>query len=396
MNYTEVKNLLIFPGEIFPLNMGARRRVYNLITHLNNTEYKTDLMIITSKEIGELEKKKYDSVAPRTFFITSKSKRLSLYENIKKFINKRKTWNQESFLERIHRKKNINTIEQVTRLSIINNYTNIIVSYAWMMWIVDDLIKLKKINIICDTYDVQYTRNTSIFSQTMNTFDSSKDKEIELTYLKKANYILAISKNDFVELNQYVTEKKLVLCTIDFDYIFNSFKQEINSVKENFSFGFIGSNMIANQISIDIILTNWWPAILKESPNSKLYIAGSICSIVEKTKYTNIILMHNVESVESFYNNIDCLLFPNNIRGGINIKLYESLFAYKIIVSNDINVDKSIRKLLIQWNEEDVKTVVEKILHYQKSEYYNKVKELYIHNFKSTVVYRDLKQCLYS
>lgn len=384
--------LLIFPGEIFPLNMGSRRRVFNLLKYFRGLGNNIDLLIITAKIKKISSKVKYDTIATNTFFLESKSL-YSFKEKILKVsslvINKKK---EETFIERILRKKNKETIDNCQQLIKKNAYKNIIVSYAWMMWLVEELENRNEINIYCDTYDIQYLRNKSIYKMgRLKSFNFEKEKEKELEYLNKADYIIAISISDYTELRYSYCEKKIILCTIDFDYIRDINFNISEKKKLSINFGFIGSNMISNILSLEKILIQWWPNILKYKKNSNLIIVGDIKKSLRKnTIHMNpsILIEKEITNISDFYQKIDVLLFPNAIKGGLNIKLYEAIFANKIVITDNRYIDEEINQIVRFWSEDTLVNIEFNIHDYKY------IENLYQKYFSSRVVYNRLIVCL--
>lgn len=394
------KTLIVFPGEIFPLNMGSRRRVFNLIQHLIQNNVCIDLLIISAEPIDKTFQQDYNQFTNQTFFIESKSKRTCWK---KRFVKKIAKYlkvigfspnQQESFSERVFRKENDETKKVFQELIDRNNYSHVIISYAWMMWVVDDCTR-PDLNIICDTYDVQYQRNKTIFSSSrLNVFDFQHEKFLELSYLKKADYILAISQNDYNELVQYIEPKKMILCSIDFEYIMNLHFTQPRKEKNALIFGFIGTNMISNTLSLKVVLEEWWPEISRVLPHAKLYIAGSISNALEDID-SNIIILGKVKDLHTFYEKIDCLLFPNYVFGGINLKVYESIFLNKVILSNKQYLDNVLKELIVVWDNQEVEQILSRVSDLlEQPDYREKTKKLYLTQYHPDIIYRDLKNVL--
>jgi len=398
------KTLIVFPGEVFPVVMGSRRRVFNLIQYLSQNNICTDLLIVGATPIDEIYQQDYDRLANQTFFIESKSNKTNWRKRFIKKIGKfLKTSDsslnqQETFSERVYRKENDKTKKSCKALIEQNNYSNIIISYAWMMWIIEDCSK-QNLNIICDSYDVQYQRNKTIFFfSNFKKFNFQHEMLQEISYLKKADYILAISQKDYDELARHIEPQKMILCSIDFEYIMNLPFMKAKEVKNTLVFGFIGTNMIANILSIKVVIKEWWPVISNVLPHARLCIAGSIANEIEsliEINDRNIFILGELESLQAFYDKIDCLLFPNYVYGGINLKIYESIFLNKIILSNEQYIDDTVKELILVWDDEHIDKTLRRVKYLLNDhDYRAKTKKLYQSYYQPNVIYKDLKNVL--
>lgn len=106
------------------------------------------------------------------------------------------------------------------------------------------------------------------------------------------------------------------------------------------NFGFIGGSMDANVRSLDFVIKEWWPIIKQYSPDSVLYVAGSVAKNEKINKLMlfdeKIVGLGFVKSLDDFYNLIDVSLNPVLVQGGLNFKSVEAVFAGKHLLTNHL------------------------------------------------------------
>ena len=337
--------LFIFPGSILPLSMGSHQRSFNLIYNLTNSGFSVDILI---PENSKIDKKVLASalgcVAENVYFYKDRRKKLSKIQLIKRYVEKKIRAFQglgekmpDLFSERNYQKPTESLKRWVNSLYLAKNYHNIIVSYAWMLNSIQYIEHMKdKFNLICDTHDVQFYRNRNILNRKQRLFfDKYREKRLEINLLNKCDYVLAISEADKEILQQNITSTVLEAFP-GFNYAKSTIKQRPKG--RPIHFGFIGGSMEANIVALNFILKNWWPIIRKHSPDSKLYIAGSVSNTPEIIKESffdkNIILLGFVKNIFDFYNEIEVALNPVIITGGLNFKSVEAVCAGKHLFTN--------------------------------------------------------------
>jgi hypothetical protein len=341
--------LLVFPGSILPLTLGSHQRVFNLLFNLGKNGIPVDVLITTPKNVKQSDfqtalgticnnvyiyknnKKKHSTATITKRYIESKARG---------FLGKSKDL-PELFSERLNTRPTESCKRWVNSLYLANDYESVIVSYAWMMGALDYIIHdSENFKVICDTHDVQFTRNDEILNRKERFFfNSAIEKKRELKELKKCDSVLAISVSDENTLKKSLKNStKVIRASSGFDYALSQVKRRPHG--KPLYFGFIGGQMSANVKSLVHILENWWPSIKEYSPDSKLFIAGSICKSAEILP--KIFLDHNViplgfvNNISDFYNSIDVSLNPVLVQGGLNFKSVEAVFAGKHLVTNKL------------------------------------------------------------
>lgn len=349
LNYSNESNVLfVFPGPILPLNLGSHQRAFNLLSNLNKIGYKIDLLIPKAKNQSE-EKNIASSlklVVNNIYFYKNRKNKHKKIDKVKRKTEQivRKTIGknsklQDTFSERCYAKVSESAKRILNSLYLSKKYPIIIVSYAWMMDIIDLAHPLidQNTRVICDTHDVQFERSKGYLNRIERLFYSARyEKEMEIQRLNKADVVLAISESDYQALVKEELQCKVLKSSAGFDYQMRPVKRRGDGRPINF--GFIGGAMDANLKALKFIFEKWWPSIKKISPESKFYIAGSISNNEVVKEYSffdlNVVALGFVDDLDKFYNLIDVSLNPVLVQGGLNFKSVEAVFAGKHLFTN--------------------------------------------------------------
>lgn len=341
--------LLIFPGPILPLTLGSHQRAFNLIFNMSKQGVAVDLLITAPTNTPQTRyKTALETFCNNVYFYKNNKKKPSKLQQYKRTIEikARKTLGKSAdlpdlFSERAEFRPTESCKRWANSLYVANRYKSIIVSYAWMM----DAVKYIKhdrenFKLICDTHDVQFTRNQQILDRSERLFfNASNEKRRELQKLKICDSVLAISTSDEKILSETLPKSvNVIKASSGFDYALSPIRRRAPG--KPLSFGFIGGQMSANVKSLTHILDEWWPAIKQHSPDSKLFIAGSVCNasaILPKIFYdANIEALGFVDNISEFYDKIDVSLNPVIVQGGLNFKSVEAVFAGKHLFTNPL------------------------------------------------------------
>jgi len=347
-------SIAVFPGPIIPLSLGSHQRAFNLLSYLNKQHIYTDILITGNQKEFERYKKILKAIAPNVYTYKNTNRKFPLKTRLRKkseIIFRKllgyKDKTQDLFSERDFKKPTVSCRITLARLVNENKYKNIIINYAWLIKSLNNIKNFNNIKLICDTHDVQFIRNETQNKKTRRFFvNEDREKELEIRNLKKMDKIIAISDADYLYFQSTEVKDKVILGPTGFDYSFLTVKKR--NPKVALSFGFIGTGMLANIESLKYILKNWWRDIKIFSPNSKFYIAGSICNqeeIIDAVFLDNSIeLLGFVPSTKEFYRSVDVLLNPVIIAGGLNFKNIEPLIAGKHLITNELGA-KSLKNI---------------------------------------------------
>lgn len=341
--------LFIFPGPILPLSMGSHQRAFNVLYNLRRKNIGVDILISTNKNIDKDKlKNALSCVSSNVYFYRDRRKHLPRTKKVLRWIEQRvrlltgKSKNlPDLFSERLFQKPTESLKRWVNNLYIAKSYDSVIVSYAWMLPSVQYIeLSREHYNLICDLHDVQFYRNKGILSRKERLFfNQNKEKEMEINCLNQCDYLLAISEADKNILRSNVSSE-IIDAYPGFDYALAPIRQR--PVGKPIHFGFIGGKMEANVLTLEYIIRNWWPVIRKHSPDSKLFVAGTICnvpSIVEASFFDdNIVRLGFVKNIEQFYSMFEVALNPVMVTGGLNFKSIESVMKGKHLFTNETGI----------------------------------------------------------
>lgn len=339
--------LFVFPGTIVPLNLGSHQRAFNLLYNLSEAGYSVDVLIPKPKSLKNMERieQSLGLVSTQVYFYDNDYKKFpkpyrmfrKLEENWRVSQGKEKRL-PDLFFERDYKRPTESCKKWVNSLYLENEYSSVIVSYAWMMPCIQYVKHIKSLKIICDTHDVQYIRSSDFLSKKERLAYFFKiEKEIEAKRLREADLVLAISVSDQKLLNNLLGNKvKVITTSAGFNYALRRAKKRPKD--RPIMFGFIGGAMTANIMSVEHILNNWWPTIRNLSPDSKFLIAGSIGKnpkIVERSLLDESIeILGFVDNLDDFYHSIEVSLNPVVVQGGLNFKSVEAVFQGKHLLTN--------------------------------------------------------------
>jgi glycosyltransferase involved in cell wall biosynthesis len=348
--------LLVFPGSVIPVNMGSHRRAFQLCRNLAQHDHPVDILIAGSSSNRQKALPFLEQVSARVIgYNVSRQHLRGLYfwRRLVEDLERKLRGLQPApmtFSENLLTKAKFSGRKALRRLVYSGRYKNIIISYAWM----DKIRELvpaslaREVRWFCDTHDVQFIRNSTdgmIPDRMWVAPAAEKRREVEV--LNTYEQVIAISDGDAEALRTVLGPEKVVVAPNGFDYV------KLDPCAPDLArpvFGFIGRSMEANELALTEILTNWWPAISKHWPEAELRIAGGICSsgtIDKNPKLApSILLDRHVADLPAWYQDIDVLINPVIVRGGLNYKSVEALAAGRLVLTNsrgaECFADKSI------------------------------------------------------
>jgi glycosyltransferase involved in cell wall biosynthesis len=98
---------------------------------------------------------------------------------------------------------------------------------------------------------------------------------------------------------------------------------------------FVGSSASANVDGLDWFLAEIWPRILAERPDTKLTVAGSVCTAITSTP-VGVSLRGRVPDLTPLYRRADVVISPLRVGSGLKIKLIEALAHGKPVVGTTV------------------------------------------------------------
>ena len=360
------KYLLITDVEFWKENAGNAKRISQLILNFSKSNINLDVAFIGKIYNKSLIEKKY----------RIKIQEISCLKNYliiqcKKIIN-----NFPYFREKIRKNLKHTTIESLKSFKLkrkmervyknLEAYSGVIVEYIYLDYLIPKGFKGKK---IIDTHDIQSDRFITYLKK--NKFCRFKIfPEEEKNILEKYDYILLVSERDIERAKRLgIINTKLIYLPVyeevKKDIIFPSFKLRI---------GFIGAAIDFNIDAINWFIKNVFSRL--ENKNIELHIYGGVSGLV-KSNNENIITHGFIKNIDDAYRNIDIIINPIQIGGGIKVKNIEAMSKGKLLITSDIGaqgLEDGVNKAFLLANSpEEYISIIKKYL--EKSLPINKIEE---------------------
>ncbi len=336
--------LFIFPGPILPLNLGSHQRAFNLLRNLHACGHSIDVLIPANDQ-QEVVDAALRCFATNVHTYEYKRRHYPRWKLLARGADK--LWRRmlglpvalpDLYSERSFTKPVNSAAKLVRSLHEKHRYRTIVVSYAWMMRVVRHLTTWRsEFHLVCDTHDVQFVRNQSQNGRWGRLLASTRhERNLELRHLEGADTVIAISESDERVLSRHLKRAKVIRVTPGFDYARTSLTRRSRNAPVNF--GFIGGKMEANVLALRQILKQWWPVIRQYSPDSKLYLAGTVSRQEDIERLTffdeSIVSLGFVDDLNAYYARFDVALNPVVVTGGLNFKSVEAVLYGKHLVTN--------------------------------------------------------------
>lgn len=335
------KTLIVFPGPIIPLTMGSHQRAFQMAAALAARGKPADLLVTCqNKKSLRLAIPILEQVCGTVYLYSSRKARMPFGLRFRRSLEwslRLLTGDSSAppllFEERLEMLASFSGQKALRLLAESRRYSTIIMHYAWLSGLRRLLCRedRERITWVCDTHDVQHLRNATVNDTTRRFLHSpARERSKEIETLASFDKVLAISPPDAAQLTDELGADKVVLNPTGFDY---ALAEPCDPSPDSLTFGFIGRNMHANEMALDVVIDEWWPEIRKQWPQARLRIAGSICKGRKENPMTGVILDHIVPELDEWYAGIDIALNPTLVLGGLNFKSVEAVMACKLLVT---------------------------------------------------------------
>ena len=169
-----------------------------------------------------------------------------------------------------------------------------------------------------DVFSYKDLRTGAPFYEACNAHEEAKA-------LQRCPNIFAIQEEEATYYNYLAPKSKIYTVYSHFEY---HHQPEIG----NKNILFLASRMEFNVNGILWFLDNAWPMIVNQDPELKLIIGGTVCEKIPKDKYSNLILLGRVDSLDNFYQRGDVVINPVFQGTGLKIKTFEALSYGKTVI----------------------------------------------------------------
>ncbi|MFC3695203.1 glycosyltransferase [Chenggangzhangella methanolivorans] len=332
--------LFVFPGVFAPPRIGSHQRAFSTCLDLIEAGFDVDVVV---KRQGL---KRIDRV--RHYFLLF-ANRLETYQAEESEAAAEAAGDEEaaapaklsvatsaySFERRRANDVNDRAKSLLAAMAAETRYDVVVVSFPWMLSAVED-VDLNGAKLVCDTHDVISNRQR----QLADAAEAAPEAEaaLERDLLARCAAVLAISRSDAKMFRAKLGLDNVVVHPLSY-YPTETIAQW-RSMGRPLVFGFIGSDMEPNRRALQHVMSNWWPAIEAFSPESRIVIGGAIALSPSLSPYVllreNVTVAGPVEEVGQFFDQIDVLLSPTVVQGGVNVKNVEALLRRRPVIVNTL------------------------------------------------------------
>ena len=209
----------------------------------------------------------------------------------------------EKFVEHINNQMHFDAIVlQYMRLSRLLTYTSI----------------PKKAIYTHDVFSYKDLRTGAPFYEACDAHEEAKA-------MQRCPNIFAIQEDEATYYSYLAPNSKIFTVYSHFDY-------HQQPVTRNKNILFLASRMEFNVSGILWFLDKAWPMIVNQDPELKLIIGGTVCEKIPEDKYSNIMLLGKVDSLDNFYQRGDVVINPVFQGTGLKIKTFEALSYGKVVI----------------------------------------------------------------
>ncbi len=186
---------------------------------------------------------------------------------------------------------------------------------------------------LLDSHDVVFQRRTSLMRGALinNIFSS---EALEIFMLAQADVVLAIQLADTYAFRS-------LLPSVDVIHVGQPFNAIVCSrpPQSLLTFGFMGSESVANGAALQEILETLWPQIyVRAGRPVRLVVAGRVSKNVTKLSL-GVENQGVVGAVECFYDEVDVILSVVRFGGGLKFKTVEGLAFGKAVIATDCGAE---------------------------------------------------------
>lgn len=355
----DITTLFIFPERMLPSKRAYFVRGFDLILNLNYNGIPTGCLFLgpNNKDLDKI-RESLSIISPYVAGAVLKRGKANFYQKlrnkIEKIIRNKCGINYSPPIRFSERCTIFCTKENYQfLLKELSNFVNIkcvIYTGAWFTPVIKNLKKLiKNVKWFCDTHDVFFKLDYyANINEVRFFYCPKKEKKKEISMLNSIDGIINISDSDKNDLLEENIVPKTIVASGSFEYCTYRIIDSKNN--DTWKLGFIGSNNANNERSINILKESWLPNIIKCKSNIKLYIAGGICN-ANLTKELldlykdNIELLGFVSNLRNFYENINVVIAPITVQGGLNFKSVEALMSGCPLITNKLGARCLNKKL---------------------------------------------------
>lgn len=190
------------------------------------------------------------------------------------------------------------------------------------------LSKLFKANMQCSK--ILYTHDCMSYKKKhlcVKSFWFDLKPNQEAKGLQRCDTILSIQENESVYFRHLNPHSNVVT-------VYTYFKENNQPIVGNKSILFLSGKSILNVNGLNYFINEIFPLVLRQVPDAKLLIGGSICEVLPKIDFRNIEICGRYDDAYDFYEKGDIAINPIYQGTGLKIKTFEALSYGKTIIAH--------------------------------------------------------------
>ena len=200
----------------------------------------------------------------------------------------------------------------VNNLNLKYSFDACIINYFWLSKVFDSIKIPRKAIITHDSFTYNNLRNNvrAILNLTPNE---------EAKALQRCPYIYTMQDDEAIFFRRIAPRSNVLIS-------FCPYKYETQPIMLNHTIVFLSSGFYLNVNGLTWFLEEVYPLLLKEFPDFKLIVGGSICNeIKDHRKYKNLVLQGYIDNPATFYAQGDVAINPTYQGTGLKIKTFEAI-----------------------------------------------------------------------
>lgn len=330
------KILWVLPKNTFPVNDGAKKANYSLLSSLSKLN-KVDILVFNEFENNEAEYRQHFNL-DKIFFIPRKKYNSFVHKLLVlglQFIRHPFLPLTASFFAEESVKKQISTI-------LKNQYEYIIFDglHPYLGFMEFELPKIiyRAHNVESDLWFTKSKKTNNFLLSGLLNWQGNKIKKLELRLLNFSHKVWTIANEDKNVFSQNISFNKMININVGLDFEVNYLSKE--NVKNTFMF--LGKlDWEPNKDGLLWFLTSIWPNVDKSKSVLKIAGSGQLGILAEHIKQEGIEFLGLIKDINEIYSISDCSIVPIQYGSGTRIKVIESVSKLVPIISSDMGVQGS-------------------------------------------------------
>lgn len=330
------KILWVLPKNTFPVNDGAKKANYSLLSSLSKINI-VDVLVFNELENNEIEyrdnfnieqiyfipRKKYKSFAHKIFVLG-----LQLIRHPFLPIT-------ASFFAETEVKKQISKI-------LKKQYDYIVFDglHPFIGFMDFELPKIvyRAHNVESDLWFTKSKKTRNLLYKCLLDWQGNKIKQLEIALLNISSVIWTISNEDREVFSHFAQIKKMINIFVGLEFV----EHQQNKTNAKNTFMFLGKlDWEPNKDGLLWFLTTIWPKVDKKQAVLKIAGSGQLGILSEHIKQEGVEFLGLIKDVDQIYSVSDCSIVPIQYGSGTRIKVIESVAKQVPIISSAMGVQGS-------------------------------------------------------